>query len=223
MSNQLTIPTRLQSRNFWLIAVGLVVLVLGVHAWQPFPVTWPAGVFLHHFTVFGALYLAMRWRYEAYLAFSAALGISVVPLVFTGAPLGQWTLQWIGEFSLMTTYVVLLAAVLDYRWRKTLSALMPLWLVVILALCGLLATLGQWVSMDVFPYFHGDNAWWLAQSIAIFSVLLCLTGYYKAAVMLAAVSLGYDWRLLDSHNAWDYVADVFWLPALAIVLWRRWH
>ncbi len=229
MNNQLqatsasAVLKRARSVRFWLITVGLILLVLGVHLWRPFPVSAPSGMILHHVTLFGALYLALRWRYEAYLAFSAALGISVAPLIFTGAPLGQFTLPWLGEFSLLTSGAIILIALMDYRWRHQVSPLFPTWFWCLMLPIALIATLGQWVHRDIFPYFLGDNASWLAPSIAITAVLLSLSGKYWAALLIALVAVGYEWRLLSDHNAWDYLADAYWLLATAPVLWRRWR
>lgn len=215
--------SRLRSRQFWLITIGLMLLVLGVHQWRPFPVSWPGGMVLHHVTLFGGLYLALRWRYEAYLAFSAALGFSVAPLIFTGAPLGQFTLPWLGEFSLLTSGAIILMALMDYRWRHQVSPLFPTWFWCVMVPIALIATLGQWVHRDIFPYFLGDNASWLAPSVAVAVVLLSLSGKYWAALLIALVAVGYEWRLISDHNAWDYLADAYWLLATAPVLWWRWH
>lgn len=212
---------RLRHLPFWLITLPLLVAVLGVHRWQPFPVTWPVGLFLHHITLFGALYLAMRWRFEAHLAFSGALGVCVLPLVFTGAPLGQYSLALMGEFSLLTAFSIMLIALADYRWRHRVTPLFPLGFWCLMLPVAVVAALGQWVHMDIFPYFHGSNAGWLALAVAAGVLVLCLGGYYWGALMLAGVSLGYDWRLLDSHNAWDYLADLWWLLATGPLLWWR--
>lgn len=213
---------RLRQWSFWLITLLLTAAVLGVHQWQPFPVSWPVGMFLHHITLFGALYLGLRWWFEAHLAFSAALGVCVLPLVFTGAPLGQYSLALVGEFSLLTAFSITLITLADYRWRHRVTPLFPVWFWGLMLPVAVVATLGQWVHMDIFPYFHGDNAGWLAVAAAALVLGLCLTGWYWAAVLVAGMSLGYDWRLLDSHNAWDYLADAGWLLVTLPLLWWRW-
>lgn len=215
--------TRVQQRRFWLILLTAVIAVLGIQAWRPFPVTWDAGMVLHHLTLFSALYLAARWRYPAHLAFSAALGVSVVPLIFTGAPLGQYSLALWGEFSLLTSLALIWVALFDYRWRRALTPLFPVWFWLLGALFSLVAIGGQWISIDLFPYFHAENTGWLARLAVLLCILLCLHGHYWAVPVVAGVAIGYEWRLLDSHNAFDYAGDVFWLLALPAVLLQRWR
>ncbi|MCH8552280.1 MAG: hypothetical protein LAT62_10110 [Natronospirillum sp.] len=218
-----TLSRRLRQKRFWIIALGSVLLVLGVQVWRPFPVTWDSGMILHHVTVFCALYLASRWRLAAHLAFSLALGVTVVPLVFTGAPLGQYSLALVGEFGLLNSGSLMLVALLDYRWRNRPQALFPVWFWCVAGLFSAVAVGGQWISMDLFPYFHGENTPWLARFAVICIVLLCLTGHYWAVAALVMMALGYEWRLLDSHNAFDYTGDLFWLLALPLVLVHRWR
>ncbi len=214
---------RVQQKRFWLVLVISVALVLGIQAWRPFPVTWDSGMALHHLTLFSLLYLAARWRYPAHLAFSAALGISVLPLVFTGAPLGQYSLALWGEFSLLTSFALIWVALFDYRWRRALTPLFPGWFWLLGGMLSLVAVTGQWISMDLFPYFHAENTAWLARFVIVLCLLLCLHGHFWAVPVVAAVAIGYEWRLLDSHNAFDYAGDLFWLLALPVVLIQRWR
>ena len=216
-----TLQRRFRQPGFWLATLGLTVMVLGVSAWRPYPTTWPVGLWLHHLTLFCALYLTFRYRLEAHLAFSAALGLSVLPLLFTGGPLGQLTWPLIGEFGLLTSGGMIVIALMDYRWRHQVTPLFPVWLWLALLPVAVIVTLGQWVHRDIFPYFLGDNAGWLTTAMMIALVMLCLTGRYWAALLVALVPLGYEWRVLDSHNAWDYLVDPIWLLATFPILWRR--
>lgn len=217
------IRQRLHQRRFWVTVVGLILAVLAVEAWRPYPTDWPVGLWLHHLTLFCALYLGCRYWLEAHLAFSAALGLSVLPLILTGGPLGQLSWPLLGEFGLLTTLALVLIAFMDYRWRQQVTPLFPVWFWLIMLPVALVATLGQWVHRDIFPYFLGDNASWLTITVIVGITLLCLSGRYWAAFLLALVALGFEWRVLDSHNAWDYLADFTWLLAIGPVLWWRWH
>ncbi|TGG92921.1 hypothetical protein E4656_12435 [Natronospirillum operosum] len=222
-SQSIRLRQRLGQKHFWLLLLVSAGLILGVQRWQPFPIIWDGGMVLHHITLFCLLYLAARWRLEAHLAFSLALGISVLPLVFTGAPLGQYSLALVGEFGLVTSFGLLLIALFDYRWRRLITPLFPLWFWLLIGLFSLVAVGGQWISIDLFPYFHGENASWLAPLAAGLCVLLCLQGRYWALPVVVGLSLGYDWRLLSGHNAFAYTGDLFWLLALPVVLVQRWR
>ncbi len=214
-----TLPLR--QPIFWWALGTSVVLIWGSHLWRPMPITGSWGAGLHHITLLCLLYLGLRWRYPPALAFSGALGVSVLPLVFFSAPLGAWTLRWVGEFSLLTTTSVVLLSVLDFRWRRANLVLFPLWFWVLAAAIGAVATWGLHIDATLFPFFHGENTPWLARTLVLLCVLLCWQGHYWAVIPLVSVGLGYEWRLLSGHNAFAYVADGAWL--LALILIKPWR
>ncbi len=212
-------------RWVWPAVIGLLcaAAALAIHRWPPPTVTLAAGTGLHHATIFAALYLLVRWRYEPALAFSLALGISVAPLVVTGAPLGQYTLDIIGEFGLLTSFALILLVLADYRWRRRLTPLFPVWFWALASLAGIISLFPAFGQAALFPYFLGPNASWLAQAMAITALVLALQRYYAAAILVVLVSIGYDIRLLSGHNAWHYAADWTWPLALLPVLVLRWR
>lgn len=212
-------------RWLWPLLTGVLcaAATLAIHRWPPPTIVWPVGVGLHHATVFAALYLLLRWRYEPALAFSAALGISVAPLAVTGAPLGQYTLAAIGEFGLLTSFALILLVLADYRWRRRLTPLFPAWFWGVASLAGVVSLFPAFGQAALFPYFLGPNASWLAQAMAIVALLLALQRHYTAAILVVLVSVGYDMRVLSSHNAWHYAAEWTWPVALLPVLVHRWR
>lgn len=214
--------TRLRAPTFWWVLAASVFLIWGVHLWRPLPIAGSWGAPLHHITLFCLLYLGLRWRYSQALAFSAALGVSVLPLVFASAPLGAWSFRWVGEVGLLTTTSLAVLTVLDFRWRQSQLRLFPLWFWLVLAMAGVVASWGMHVDATVFPYFHGENSPWLARVLVLLCIVLCAQGYYWAVLPLIAVGLGYEWRILSGHNAFAYAADGLWLLGLILMpLWRH--
>lgn len=211
---------RLRQPTFWWVFLISASLIWGAHLWRPFPIGGSWGWVLHYITLFCLLYLGLRWRYPPALAFSAALGISVLPLVFFSAPLGALTFRWLGEFSLLSTTGLILLTVLDFRWQRSNLQLFPLWFWLLMAALGIVSTWGVHINAAVFPYFYGENSLRLAHGLVMLCLVLCWQGHYWAVLPLICVGLGYEWRVLSGHNAFVYAADGLWL--LGLVLIKPW-
>jgi len=158
-----------------------------------------------------SLRLSSRWpvRRRALVA-AAVLVLSLLPFPYGLAP---WVLSYLGDFSLTSGMLALLAILHRLRGHQFLSmgqTRMACLLLVFLALWFYPMSLG---SSYEDPYAWGFGDLIFSCMLLLLGVVAWLSRAYASCIILVVAQLAYAWRLLPSDNLWDYLIDpwlVFW-------------
>lgn len=137
-----------------------------------------------------------------------------------GLSIPRWVAGVIPGFSIPFLAVLLHATVRHLGGRGLFQPadLRNLWILGVIAgvlLYPMALGLGPWD-----PYASGWGLGWVFGVAGAASALLIVQGNHAGCVLLATI-IAWHLRGLESSNYWDYLVDpVFFLVALAMVLWR---
>lgn len=165
-----------------------------------------------------------RWSGRALRGRGPALVLCLIAAAVVLIPVGEWSLgRWLtsfnANFSIPLTAILLSRAVESFFGITLLNdrARLTCWIFSLTAgavLYPMALGLGRWD-----PYAAGWGFSWLF--VLLFSltvVLLVMKNHF--AVVLMAVILAYNLRLLESTNLWDYLVDPFLVVVSGIALGR---
>ncbi len=149
-----------------------------------------------------------------------AAGLVVMPV--GDWPLARWLISFNANFSIPLTAILFSRVVrtsFDVRLLDD-SALLTCWIFSLIAGAALYPMALGLTRWD--PYAAGWGSSWLFVLIFSLTVVLLLLKN-RFAIVLIAVILAYNLRLLESTNLWDYLVDPFLVVVSCIGLgcWVR--